>query len=119
MIEFVNVTKACFALRRKTELAEIARKIRVGIIDAVYSANSGHPGGSLSIADVLTYLYFEEMNIDPANPKMENRDRLVLSKGHCAPGLYAGGTKLVDTLDRYGSLDNTIVCFRNADGEWE
>jgi len=75
--------------KRKTELAEIARKIRVGIIDAVYSANSGHPGGSLSIADVLTYLYFEEMNIDPANPKWEDRDRLVLSKGHCAPGLYS------------------------------
>ena len=75
--------------KRKTELAEIARKIRVGIIDAVYSANSGHPGGSLSIADVLTYLYFEEMNIDPANPDWADRDRLVLSKGHCAPGLYS------------------------------
>ena len=75
--------------KRKTELAEIARKIRVGIIDAVYSANSGHPGGSLSIADVLTYLYFEELNIDPANPKWEDRDRVVLSKGHCAPGLYS------------------------------
>jgi len=74
---------------RKGELSEIARQIRIGIIDAVYSANSGHPGGSLSIADVLAYLYFEEMNIDPANPKMENRDRLVLSKGHCAPGLYS------------------------------
>ena len=74
---------------RKGELSEIARQIRIGIIDAVYSANSGHPGGSLSIADVLAYLYFEEMNIDPANPKMETRDRLVLSKGHCAPGLYS------------------------------
>ena len=76
-------------IQRKTELTEIARKIRVGIIDAVYSANSGHPGGSLSIADVLTYLYFEEMNIDPADPKKADRDRLVLSKGHCAPGLYS------------------------------
>ncbi|MGN1410070.1 MAG: transketolase [Eubacteriales bacterium] len=74
---------------RKNELCEIARKIRVGIIDAVYSAKSGHPGGSLSIADVLTYLYFEEMNIDPADPKKPDRDRLVLSKGHCAPGLYS------------------------------
>lgn len=74
---------------RKNELCEIARKIRVGIIDAVYSAKSGHPGGSLSIADVLTYLYFEEMNIDPADPKKADRDRLVLSKGHCAPGLYS------------------------------
>lgn len=75
--------------KRKTELAEIARKIRVGIIDAVYSAKSGHPGGSLSIADVLAYLYFEEMNIDPKNPDKADRDRLVLSKGHCAPGLYS------------------------------
>ncbi len=75
--------------QRKSELTEIARKVRVGIIDAVHSAKSGHPGGSLSIADVLTYLYFEEMNIDPADPKKADRDRLVLSKGHCAPGLYS------------------------------
>lgn len=75
--------------KRICELKEIARKIRVGIIDAVYSASSGHPGGSLSIADVLTYLYFEKMNIDPENPDMENRDRLVLSKGHCSPALYS------------------------------
>lgn len=70
-------------------LKETARRVRVGIIDAVYSASSGHPGGSLSIADLLTYLYFEKMNIDPKNPEMEERDRLVLSKGHCAPGLYS------------------------------
>ena len=75
--------------QRKTELTEIARKIRVGIIEAVHAAKSGHPGGSLSIADVLTYLYFEEMNIDPADPNRADRDRLVLSKGHCAPGLYS------------------------------
>ena len=75
--------------QRKTELAEIARKIRVGIVDAVYSANSGHPGGSLSIADILTYLYFEELRIDPKNPDAPDRDRMVLSKGHCAPGLYS------------------------------
>ena len=83
--------KAGFTMdtQRKTELMEIARKVRVGIIDAVHSAKSGHPGGSLSIADVLTYLYFEEMNVDPANPKWDDRDRLVLSKGHCAPGLYS------------------------------
>ena len=67
---------------RKTELSELARQIRVGIIDAVYSAQSGHPGGSLSIADVLTYLYFEELNIDPEKPDWEGRDSLVLSKGH-------------------------------------
>ena len=75
--------------QRKIELAEIARKIRVGIVDAVYSANSGHPGGSLSIADILTYLYFEELRIDPKNPDAPDRDRMVLSKGHCAPGLYS------------------------------
>ena len=66
-----------------------ANDIRVGIIDAVYYAKSGHPGGSLSIADILAYLYFEKMNIDPQNPKWEDRDRLVLSKGHTAPGLYS------------------------------
>ena len=75
--------------QRQTELAEIARKNRVGIVEAVHSASSGHPGGSLSIADILTYLYFEELNIDPTNPDDPARDRLVLSKGHCAPGLYS------------------------------
>ena len=69
-------------------LKEKARDIRLGALEAVYSASSGHPGGSLSIADILAYLYFEEMNIDPANPKDENRDRFVLSKGHTAPALY-------------------------------
>lgn len=66
-----------------------ANKVRQGIIEAVHSAKSGHPGGSLSAADMFTFLYFEEMNIDPKNPKMEERDRFVLSKGHTAPGLYA------------------------------
>ena len=70
-------------------LREAARKIRIGIIEGTHAAKSGHPGGSLSIADVLTYLYFEEMNIDPADPKKEDRDRFVLSKGHCAPALYS------------------------------
>ncbi len=74
---------------RKLELQKTATKIRLGIIEAVYNAASGHPGGSLSIADILTYLYFEEMNIDPENPKMENRDRFVLSKGHTSPALYS------------------------------
>ena len=74
---------------RITELKNIANNVRIGIIDATHAAKSGHPGGSLSIADILTYLYFEKMNIDPENPKMENRDRFVLSKGHTAPGLYA------------------------------
>ncbi len=71
-----------------TELKRIATDVRKSAITAVHAANSGHPGGSLSIADVLTLLYFEVMNIDPENPKNPDRDRFVLSKGHCAPGLY-------------------------------
>ncbi len=71
------------------KLQRIANSVRLGIIEGVYSAGCGHPGGSLSIADVITYLYFEEMNVDPENPKMENRDRFVLSKGHTAPALYS------------------------------
>ena len=74
---------------RIIELKNIANDVRIGIIDATHAAKCGHPGGSLSIADILTYLYFEKMNVDPTNPKMENRDRFVLSKGHTAPGLYA------------------------------
>lgn len=71
------------------ELEKTAARVRKGIVTAVHAAASGHPGGSLSAADIFTYLYFEEMNIDPQNPKMENRDRFVLSKGHVAPGLYS------------------------------
>ena len=71
------------------ELKKIANEVRKGIIASVHSAKAGHPGGSLSAADIFTYLYFEEMNVDPENPNMENRDRFVLSKGHTAPGLYA------------------------------
>ncbi|MBR6743867.1 MAG: transketolase, partial [Clostridia bacterium] len=70
-------------------LTEKAREIRIGAIEAVYSASSGHPGGSLSISDILAYLYFAEMNVDPADPKKADRDRFVLSKGHTAPALYA------------------------------
>ena len=66
-----------------------ANNVRLGIIEGVYSAACGHPGGSLSIADIMTYLYFEEMNVDPAKPKMDSRDRFVLSKGHTAPALYS------------------------------
>ena len=66
-----------------------ANEVRKGIVTSVHSAKAGHPGGSLSAADIFTYLYFEEMNVDPENPKMEDRDRFVLSKGHTAPGLYA------------------------------
>lgn len=71
------------------ELAKTANKVRKGIIDSVHSAKAGHPGGSLSAADIYTYLYFEEMNIDPASPKNPDRDRFVLSKGHTAPGYYS------------------------------
>lgn len=71
------------------ELQKMANKVRKGIISSVHAAKAGHPGGSLSAADIFTYLYFEEMNVDPTNPKMESRDRFVLSKGHTAPGLYA------------------------------
>lgn len=70
-------------------LKKTANEIRKGIVTAVHSAKSGHPGGSLSAADILTYLYFEEMNIDPAEPKKADRDRFVLSKGHIAPALYS------------------------------
>ena len=96
---------------RKEQLEITACKVRMGIIEGVHSAKSGHPGGSLSVADILTYLYFVHMNIDPKNPKMENRDRLVLSKGHAAPALYSVlanrgyfDTSLLTTLRQIGSI---------------
>ena len=73
----------------KKQLEITATKVRMGVIEGVYNAKSGHPGGSLSVADVLTYLYFAKMNVDPKNPQMPERDRLVLSKGHTAPALYS------------------------------
>ena len=73
----------------KLELQKTANEVRKGIITAVHGAKAGHPGGSLSAADIFTYLYFEEMNIDPKDPKKADRDRFVLSKGHTAPGLYS------------------------------
>ncbi|MBQ5970701.1 MAG: transketolase [Clostridia bacterium] len=74
---------------KKKELQALACKVRMGVIEGTGNAKSGHPGGSLSIADIVTYLYFNEMNVDPANPKWADRDRFVLSKGHTAPALYA------------------------------
>ena len=74
---------------RIKELSSIAEKIRLGVVKSTNAAKSGHPGGSLSISDIMAYLYFEEMNVDPTNPKDENRDRFVLSKGHTAPALYS------------------------------
>ena len=72
-----------------TELKKIAVKVRLGALEEIFSAQSGHPGGSLSIADVITYLYFDKMNVDPKDPKKADRDRFVLSKGHTCPALYA------------------------------
>ena len=74
---------------KKLQLKKTAIEVRKGIIEGTYNAKSGHPGGSLSIADIMTYLYFSEMNVDPDKPDCEDRDRLVLSKGHTAPALYA------------------------------
>ena len=96
---------------RKKELELIACKVRMGIIEGVHSAKAGHPGGSLSCADILTYLYFEKMNIDPQNPKKADRDRFVLSKGHAAPALYSVlanrgffETEKLTTLRKIGSI---------------
>ena len=89
------------------ELKRISKEIRKSIVTQVYKAQSGHPGGSLSIADILTVLYFNEMNIDEKNPKWEERDRLVLSKGHCSPALYA-------VLSEKGFFNkNELETFRN------
>lgn len=71
------------------ELRRVANEVRKGVVTGVHAAKAGHPGGSLGAADIITYLYFEEMNIDPADPRKADRDRFVLSKGHCAPALYA------------------------------
>ena len=75
--------------QEKKQLQITACKVRMGIIESTHAAKCGHPGGSMSAADMFTYLYFKELRVDPANPKWEDRDRFVLSKGHCAPGLYA------------------------------
>ena len=75
--------------QERKDLLVAAAKVRLGILEGVFHAKSGHPGGSLSAADLFTYLYFKELRVDPKNPKDPDRDRFVLSKGHCAPGLYA------------------------------
>ena len=96
----------------KNELAKIACNVRMGIIEGTFNAKSGHPGGSLSIAEILTYLYFKEMNVDPANPNMVNRDRFVLSKGHAAPALYSvmaqKGYLPVDELKTLRKVDSRL-----------
>ena len=94
------------------KLTSEAKKVRKGIIEAVYSNQSGHPGGSLSIADILTVLYFHEMKIDPENPKWEERDRFVLSKGHCAPAFYSvlanRGYFPVEELKTFRHIDSRL-----------
>ena len=95
---------------RDDELARIANEVRKGVLIGTRAAKSGHPGGSLGAADIITYLYFQEMNVDPANPSWPERDRFVLSKGHCAPALYAAlaergyfPTAELETLRHIGS----------------
>ena len=96
----------------KKQLMATACKVRMGVIEGTHGAKAGHPGGSLSAADVFTYLYFKEMNIDPKNPKWEERDRFVLSKGHTAPGLYAAlaerGFFPVDDLPTLRHIDSYL-----------
>lgn len=97
---------------KEKELAIIATKVRKNIVEQVYRAKSGHPGGSLSIADVLTVLYFNNMNIDTNNSKWEDRDRFVLSKGHCSPALYAvlaeRGFFPVEELNGFRSIESVL-----------
>lgn len=97
---------------KETALELTAYKIRRHVLEAVYSAQSGHPGGSLSIAEILSVLYFHEMNIDPKNPKDPNRDRFVLSKGHCAPALYGAlaerGYFPVEDIKTFRKIDSYL-----------
>ena len=94
------------------ELENMAKKVRRGILEEVYNAQSGHPGGSLSVADILTVLYFNELHIDENNTKWENRDRMVLSKGHCSPALYSclanKGFFPVEDLKTFRKLDSYL-----------
>jgi len=108
---------------KKEELRVTAQKIRLGALECVYSANSGHPGGSLSIADLLAYLYFEKMNVFSDDPKNENRDRFVLSKGHTAPALYTTlalkgffSTDLLKTFRKEGSILQGHPDMKNVPG---
>lgn len=105
------------------ELQKMANEVRKGIVTAVYNAKAGHPGGSLSAADIFTYLYFEEMNIDPKDPKKADRDRFVLSKGHTAPGLYSAlanrgyfPVEDLKTLRHLGSFLQGHPCMQETPG---
>lgn len=94
------------------ELEKIAKQVRIGIIEQVYNGKSGHPGGSLSCADILTVLYFNQMNINPENPKSDARDRFVLSKGHASPALYSvlahRGFFSVETLKTFRNIESNL-----------
>ena len=96
----------------KKQLMAAACKVRMGVVEGTHSAKAGHPGGSLSAADLFTYLYFKELNVDPKNPRWEDRDRFVLSKGHTAPGLYAAlanrGFFPVDDLSTLRHIDSYL-----------
>ena len=105
------------------DLAKTANEVRKGIVTSVHSAKAGHPGGSLSCADLMTFLYFEEMNIDPKDPKKEDRDRFVLSKGHCAPALYSAlahrgyfPVEELTTLRKLGSHLQGHPCMQHTPG---
>lgn len=105
------------------DLAKTANEVRKGIVTAVHSAKAGHPGGSLSCADLMTYLYFEEMNIDPKDPQKADRDRFVLSKGHCAPALYSAlahrgyfPVEELTTLRKLGSHLQGHPCMQHTPG---
>ena len=107
----------------KLELQKTANEVRKGIVTAVHGAKAGHPGGSLSAADIFTYLYFEEMNIDPKDPKKADRDRFVLSKGHTAPGLYSAlanrgyfSVEDLKTLRHLGSYLQGHPCMQETPG---
>ena len=99
-------------LTQVEQLQKMAKTVRKEIIEQVYKAQSGHPGGSLSIADILTVLYFNELNIDPKNPKWDNRDRVVLSKGHCSPALYSclanRGFFEIKELEEFRSIEGKL-----------
>lgn len=108
---------------KNLELQKMANEVRKGVVASVHSAKAGHPGGSLSAADIFTYLYFEEMNIDPKNPDMADRDRFVLSKGHTAPGLYAAlankgffPVEDLTTLRKLGSYLQGHPCMQHTPG---
>ena len=103
----------------KKQLMAMACRVRMGVVEGTHSAKAGHPGGSLSAADLFTYLYFKELNVDPKNPKWEDRDRFVLSKGHTAPGLYAAlalrGFFPVEDLPTLRHIDSYLQGHPNMD----